>query len=54
MNERQLEHVSKFNTWDSFWMIQGMDGAESPRKVASGRKVIGFIISLVNAKSLQF
>ena len=31
----------------------GTDGTECNRKVVSGRRVVGVIISLVNAKNLQ-
>ena len=31
----------------------GIDGAECSRKVASGKRVVGGIMSLVNARDLQ-
>ena len=40
------------NTWDVFWMNRGTDEAVCSRKMVSGRRVVGAIRSLVNARSL--
>ena len=40
------------NIWDVY-DESGTDGAECSRKVASGRRVVGTIRSLVNARDLR-
>ena len=49
----RLKHVSKFKYLGYILDESGTDEAEYSRKVASGRRVAGAIISLVNARSLQ-
>ena len=46
----RLEHVSEFKYLVCVWDESATDGAECNRKVASGRKVVGAIRSLVNAR----
>ena len=41
------------NIWDVFLDEAGKDGAECSRKVASGRRIAGAIMSLVNTRDLQ-
>ena len=45
-----LEHVSEFEYLGFVLDESGTDGAECSTKVASGRRVAGTIMSLVNAK----
>ena len=48
----RLEHVSKFEYSECVLDESGTDWAECNRKVASGRRVVGAIRSLVNARDL--
>ena len=50
VDRTRSEHVSEFKY---YWCVldeSGTDGAECSRKVASGRRVVGAIRSLVNAR----
>ena len=49
----RLEHVSKFKSLGCVLDESDTDGAECSRKVASGRRVVGAIRSLVYARDLQ-
>ena len=49
----RLEHVSEFKYLGCVLDKSGTDGAECSRKVTSGRRVVGAIRSLVNARDLQ-
>ena len=48
-----LEHVSEFKYLGGVFDKAGSDVAESSRKVASERRVVGAIWSLVNARDLH-
>ena len=49
----RLQHVSEFKYLGFVLDDSGTDAAECSRKVTSGRRVAGAIISLVNAWDLQ-
>ena len=49
----RLEHISEFKYLGYVLDESGTDRAECSRKVASGRRVVGAIRSLVNARDLQ-
>ena len=49
----RLEHVSEFKYLGCILDESGTDGAEYSRKAASGRKVAGAIMFLVNGRNLQ-
>ena len=49
----RLEHVSEFKHLRCVLDESGTDGAECCRKVASGRRLVDAIRSLVNARYLQ-
>ena len=48
-----LEDVSEFKYLGCVLDKSGTDGEECSRKVASGRRVVGAIRSLVNGRNLQ-
>ena len=49
----RLEHVSEFKYLGSVLDESGTDGAECSRKLASGRRVAGALMFLVNVRYLQ-
>ena len=49
----RLEHVSEFKYLGCVLDESGTDWAECSRKVANGRRVVGAIRSLINARNLQ-
>ena len=49
----RLKHVSNFKYLGCVLDESGTDGEECSRKVASGRRVVGVITSLVKARDLQ-
>ena len=49
----RLEHVSEFKYMGCVLDESGTDGAEYSKEVASGKRVVGTIRSLFNAKDLQ-
>ena len=53
VNWIRLEHISEFKYLGCVLDKSGTDEVECSRKVASGRRVVGSIRSLVNARSLQ-
>ena len=53
MDGIRLEHVLEFKYLECVSDESGTNEAEFSRKVASGRRVAGAIMSLVDARSLQ-
>ena len=51
--QTRLEHASEFKYLGCVLKEPGTDETECSRKMTSGRKVVGVIRSLVNARSLQ-
>ena len=49
-----LEHISEFKYLGCVLGEAGTDGAESSRKVTSGKRVASAVRSLVNGRDLQF
>ena len=52
VNGIRLEHASEFKYLGCVLDESGTDEAECSRKLVSGRRVAGTIMSLVNARSL--
>ena len=50
----RLEHVSELKYLECILDKSGTDEAECSRKVASGRRLVGVIRFLVNARDLQY